>query len=517
MKHCFSGRGSTRLLLCALALTVAQPLFAFTYTEHCQLSNTALALATRYALQTRDLASSLNALHVERLRLLAAGPCRPGEPQSYGDMVALADYALTPVEYYAYVPNRRTPLVLSEDELPWGSIEAMGKWRLQNLRSAHINEDHFEDRALLSHFIWHEAATHFTAARRQLMNGLLLNAFSDHFLQDFFAPGHIHTPRRRLHDITALGRHDDFNRRGDRFFPSATQDLVPLLTLADSATRVPCARTTEADCLLALQDTGFEAGGDGRLGDMHAQRMFLTLITARSIIDVLRSFAMGTPSSSFRTARWREVEFWEVMRDSVLPDSTIRRVFERFTRSAHAGIAYGEFRSEWGGEVSEIALGLTAGHQSMIAGDGSQAIGFVGIEMAYYRTRGLAGNVPRRRGEASFRQTGAGLGYNLHFGAGKPMHGLALRLILPMTEINTQISAGVTARATEEYLHNVAWGAEARAEMGFGITFLGLAVGHEWQAELMGDRRRWLVTSSVSVAAPLSSIAERFPRVRRPN
>lgn len=498
-------RGCARLLPCVLAAAVAQPLSAFTYEEHCQASNDALALATRYALSTPELAAALNPVHVERLRRLSKGPCNPRSPETYGDFVALADYALTPVEYYAYVPNRHTPLVFSDDELPWSSIEAMGNWRLQNLRSAHINEDHFEERALLSQFIWHETAIHFSAARRQLVTALLLNAFADHFLQDFFAPGHIHTPRRRLHDVTALGRHDDINRKGERYYPANVEDLVPLLRLAPPSIAAACAGERPAPCLCALQDSGFVAGGDGRLGELRTQRMFVVLVTARSILDVLESFARSVAQSSFRTAKWHESEYVDTIAEYTLSDGTRRRVVERYRRSAAAGISYGEFRAEWALNVVELAVGISVGHQAIIShGRESAAVGSVGLEFAMYAADGRPSGPPRRRGEASFRQMGVGLGYTLFYGDGRPMHGLGLRLILPLTEINTQLSVGANAR--RQSLQSLTWGVHAMAEMGFGVAFLGVGVGSEWESRLTADKHRWVITSSISVSAPMSSV-----------
>ena len=502
------------LLAMAAVLAGVRPLPAFTYEEHCRVSNAALAIAVRYADRAPALDSAFDAVTRERLRLLSIGRCDPQRPESYGDLVALADYALNPVEYYAYVPNRRTPLLLAGDDLPWLSIEAMGSWRLQNLRSAHINEDHFEDRALISQFIWHEAATHMAASRRRLMGGLLVNAFADHFLQDFFAPGHIHTPRRRLHDVTALGRHDAFNRYGERFYPVHADELAPLLLLADSVTAAPCSGKRAAVCLCALGDTGFVAGGDGTLEERPTQRMYLTLVTARSIVDVLASYAAGTSSSSFGEAKWWELELVERVYGRVDPRTlkTIQ-VLERYAVLPHAGTRYGEFRSRSAGEVSEMALGITVGHQSVLSRNRRPAArALVGLEMLLYTTAGTwPGDLPRQRGRSTFRQSGVGLSYNVHLGEGEPSHGAGLRLILPMTEINSQVSLGATGRFNPALIHNIAWGVEARAEMGFGMAFLGIGVGHEWQASIPSSQARWVVTSSVSAAAPFSSLLHRLP------
>ena len=46
---------------------------------------------------------------------------------------------------------------------------------------------------------------------------LVYSAFAIHFLEDFFAPGHIRAPRSSLHDAAAMNIHDRFNRRGQCF------------------------------------------------------------------------------------------------------------------------------------------------------------------------------------------------------------------------------------------------------------------------------------------------------------
>ena len=47
-----------------------------------------------------------------------------------------------------------------------------------------------------------------------ILNALVNSALSDHFLNDFFAPGHITTPRENSHDTVALAMHDWANRAG---------------------------------------------------------------------------------------------------------------------------------------------------------------------------------------------------------------------------------------------------------------------------------------------------------------
>lgn len=63
---------------------------------------------------------------------------------------------------------------------------------------------------------------------------LLLNAISDHYLQDSFAPGHIATLRVRLTDLAATAYHDKRNRRGlDVTVPADRLQAFPVFALRD--------------------------------------------------------------------------------------------------------------------------------------------------------------------------------------------------------------------------------------------------------------------------------------------
>ena len=62
---------------------------------------------------------------------------------------------------------------------------------------AEINWDHFGEDAVKAYKTGHASAIR-KAVSQDLEAAYAMNAFTDHFLQDLFAAGHLRTPRRRL-------------------------------------------------------------------------------------------------------------------------------------------------------------------------------------------------------------------------------------------------------------------------------------------------------------------------------
>jgi hypothetical protein len=262
-----------------------------------------------------------------------AGTAEPAK-LSYGEMVSFVDYVLDPIRLMSRAAGTgglpRCPNDLDEDFLS----RLRNRLTLQ-LFAAKGDDSHFQEQAMMSWWLWHRqavlAAAYGDAARQgsptgneRFFSGLLMNAISNHYLEDSFAPGHIFTPREG-HDFAAMSMHDFYNRQGACFAIDATRwdELAALIDPGRHAKLLG----VKSEVLKSIKENGFPGNqlwllGDGYLipskrktnaapgleESAQLQRIFITLVVARSIVDVLQSYACGVPVNNFEEHTWSPLQ-----------------------------------------------------------------------------------------------------------------------------------------------------------------------------------------------------------------
>jgi hypothetical protein len=314
---------STTVLSLSLILLAPVPVVAFNYDEHCRISNHALQIAIA-SVSSRNPAFS-DSLASPRLRemLLTQSRCiAPGTgDRTYGDLVSRVDWARAPGDFFLADLPRGLGDITSTDVIPWNRIDALVGSRFQDFRAMHENAEHFGGRALFYFDAWHNQAVTL-AAEGNLAGALVHNAFADHYLQDHFAPGHIYTPRIGLTDAITPNMHDFYNRRGAYYRASSTGVLADLLLSVRDSNSIPApfldlvnrvcglgAWTLRGSdlkpCLRRFEESdSLRLRGDGYLKDEPQQALFVTLVMARSLTDVLESWIARTPTEQFGEKRW---------------------------------------------------------------------------------------------------------------------------------------------------------------------------------------------------------------------
>lgn len=292
---------------------------------------------------------------------------------SYGSIVACVDYFMTTEKLLA---GRENKIITSLSRYRREELTELGRYEkpklypdrrsqldlddikrcddailnLEGMRAGHVNHSHFQAELLMSQRNQHILAISLNLHDRNLFSSLAINAISDHYLQDTFAPGHIVTWRNRLTDTVANAQHDVVNRAG----VSATFD--PKLLFPASPSRAPaaqvfaileaspkvalhffvpqgdkrlkyipdchgtCRSTTSPEDLAKLSDLvkDLDAGikqkialkGDRELWSIESdrQRFVILLSQVRSILDVLESGESQAFNDSFRNAVWTWTE-----------------------------------------------------------------------------------------------------------------------------------------------------------------------------------------------------------------
>ncbi|MDQ5873172.1 MAG: hypothetical protein M3547_13315 [Acidobacteriota bacterium] len=516
-----TARSLGQLAISCLCLLVTSPLSGFNYKEHQDVGNEALRRAVMYferrcgALLPKGRRDELMR---EILGLTAPNKKPPFTPFNitYGHLVASVDYVTEPSE------------LAFQGGLPPSSLKQPGVFfneRLINRRSflrllhaTHHDRNHFQGRALITYQTWHRTAVHLvrqssndnsgepeTADRSEfhdLSLALIYSAYADHFLQDFFAPGHIRTPRFGLHDAASMGIHDYFNRtKGEEFEITRIADLDGFFEDTDLFQR------------LSAQPT-IRLLGDGTLSDHADQAEFMAAVQARLLADILapRYGCSQLGASILAPIEWTPYEL-------VLVDE---KKGKTRTRTPLAVIPFGKYVRK---ELRNMdALGWTpivgahAGYQSLFSGGRSSGRGKFDFEVIPLGVVGREWRTGYKQGSRWYyprTQLGLGVDYSYISSRDYSGHGMGLRLYRPVTQIDFQFSGGAAvrwydAKDSPEKARKIAY--DVRGEFGYGILFLGIGVGREHHLVAgKGFEPALAFSATVSVGFPPSAI----PKLRK--
>lgn len=214
---------------CALLLSAwVAPAAAFESNEHERLGN----LAFHFALKIHCPVTVAPSADCSRLRIAFTDPLDPGAPEpdvklTYGMVVRCVDHYLTPEKLIA---GREDMLFSKPDTPPTvatvvpGSVADFasarfaehcrdGVFNFSATQAAHSNHAHFQAELIASQNLYHRLAMAL-ARDGKLFGALFTSAMSDHYLHDFFAPGHIGTFRSHMSDIYSNAMHDSINASG---------------------------------------------------------------------------------------------------------------------------------------------------------------------------------------------------------------------------------------------------------------------------------------------------------------
>lgn len=451
-----------RLSAVFIVLLVAPSAWAFEYDEHCQVSNYGLLIAASYAAE----AGALSPEEHESVVQFATSSCQPGQSTSYGDLVSLVDYASSPIDFYLSIRNDSAMHYFSSDLIPVESITALDN-TFSLASSSHLNGNHFQNRAMFSHWVWHKMATYVAANEKSISTALLLNAYSDHFLEDHFAPGHIRTPRRDFHDSGAVGMHDFYNSVGEVYIPSNTGELAAIGEghLPLDLDELLSGMDLSLDQLLQqMSISGFRFIGDGDLGSSPEQLIFMSLVIARSTLDILESYSTGVPENSFEDYTWTG---YTASSEGLSTPEAITRFGQFSSTNTRVPLTF-----------MPIVI-ASVGPQSVF---GSRSYASRVVARGEVLILGSPGSGWLEREDGSsvrFPQLGVPVGWDLLIGT-SVAHGPTARVVFPLPKVDTQL--GLTGGYRWHHdgdANDSGFHIGGQLEMGFGLAFLGLGIGRD--------------------------------------
>jgi hypothetical protein len=288
-----------RTIVVIVALLLASSASAFDGDEHRLISRNGLKLAMEYFASRGNCAlSTQQAIQLADFADLHSN-------LEYGTLVSSVDYRLNPLQLLQKY-GAQTDLASGSDDLDPQLMRLLTSGGSTFFRAATANDTHFQGELVTGLRNWHAYAVSVAAGSGSVRAGeesrdtvrvggnlfaaLLINSIGDHFLQDFFAPGHIITPRFGLHDAAALSMHNKYNTLGAWFRidrKEFQEDLKPLLEFLALASLSHERFAQSADEL--RNDDYVPLYGDSQLKESKTQELLMILVEARSVLDILES------------------------------------------------------------------------------------------------------------------------------------------------------------------------------------------------------------------------------------
>jgi hypothetical protein len=433
----------------------------------------------------------------------------------YGELVRLVDHVVDPLKTLER-RGRLDTFPCKVSQLDRDLIARILPENLAEYRSLTVNDTHFGGELLLNLRFWHQEAAQMAALgsspRRlelcghgsrngNLLTALILNSISDHFLEDFFAPGHIYTPRFGLHDAVAGAMHDQYNILGTEFYVDyrAWEKLrVMLDSLPPGMLKRMGVSESQLEEVRRMGIYRLELWGDGDLARSPLQRLFMTLVVARSVLDVLESYTQECLVNSFEDdVNWKPLQKWG------------RNPATGWSH-AEAAIPFGEHSvpSRYQGPIQvPVVLWFSIGSETLTSSGEVSSRYLVEVDSLALWSSLFRSGVGGQLRPSSW-QVGLSTGYSYARNKAETADGPRAAIILAYPQIHSQfLVEGTYLHYETDRLHDRAVGYGLGFQTGFSLLTLDLRVGKGYRfnsSQKLQDT--WTVRTGVAVAIPLLRI-----------
>lgn len=257
--------------------------YGFDWEEHVFISRNAFLVSLTYAQQTglinEDEAKSLRSCFDQ------------DDDMNYGYLSAIVDDVTDPMKFIIlYGPH------VDVDGVDCSAAKALFRdhkvTAIDKLIASKYNEDHFGERTLTKFRQFHDLAQLY-AIRGNLCLALVLNAFAVHYLEDFFAPGHLLSPRTDINNISALALHDMWNEKGAEISINMSAELMDYLDIIKKMKQIGDSEEG-VKALVDLNGKYLTIYGDGLLNKSKGQKELLISEVAKTITAVIDAYKNHT-------------------------------------------------------------------------------------------------------------------------------------------------------------------------------------------------------------------------------
>jgi len=469
------------MVLCILMPTVV---FSFEGNEHKMVSDLALNIVVHYLKQ--DSKIKLSPDDMAKLEKLLNGT-EYFNKATYGDLSAFADYHMDPKSLFKIWGDfKGLPMDEKGMNIEYLSeLQNKASGTLRMLQASHNNVDHFQERLLFTYWWWHKTALLAAVEEKNLWAAMVLNAYADHFVEDFFAPGHMITPREGLHDVASKGLHDYYNeKKGTKLKVKNNQELEPLLNVLDQP---EFQEYHEAKIILMnklTKNQTIEIYGDNKLNENPQQVVFMSVVVARSILDVVESY------NDQKTINHYEEFYWKSRRLVDLECKKWCKAKPNNWNNPAMAIRYGEYEEDDAKLVKfSWIYAVSISNQALFTGSEKTSRPVYDIELMPFGTP-PSGNFLRDENGTACKiapQMGFAVGYSFLQDDNYRAHGPTVRLAFPITRLDTTLSlTGAYRHFRGNDVRYTRFSPGVKLEMGFGLLFLNVGFANEYYIKNTG-------------------------------
>jgi hypothetical protein len=306
-------------------MTICNNSSAFDGDEHYLLSNTAFLLSLSYTREYSTFISDGNDQYKKIPDLLELNFTQ-NDYLNFGTISKSVDYMFDPSRYLSFICRRSSKMSDKEPDQfdVLTSIGSDSKQALvakdfniiEKMLSSKYNIEHFEEKSLAKFYQFHNLAK-IQALKKNLGNAMVLDAIASHYLEDFFASGHIKTPRSNVNNIRAIAYHGYYNLEGinvnirnymSKTTPGTGNDskttckndkLAQLIKSGDFSKLLESKNDRysqqqfEGGIENIKSDTPLKFYGDSQLDVTKGQKEIIIIEVAKSIIETFETFNKG--------------------------------------------------------------------------------------------------------------------------------------------------------------------------------------------------------------------------------
>lgn len=258
--------------------------YGFSGEEHAFISNNAFLVSLTYAKKNHLISEE----EAEQLRSCFT----ENDNMNYGNLTKIVDDVTDPSKLMKlYGPDidvgrgvdcSKAKTLLTSRKIMW----------IDKIMASKYNEDHFQGKTLTRFREFNDLAQLY-ALRGNLVWALVLNAFAAHYLEDFFAPGHVLTPRTEVNNISARALHDSWDKEGAQMRITTTGKLMDYL---DIIKEMNGDAEEGVMAITALNGNYMRIYGDGLLRKTPGQKELMIAEVAKTITAVFNAYKTHTVS-----------------------------------------------------------------------------------------------------------------------------------------------------------------------------------------------------------------------------
>ena len=160
---------------------------------------------------------------------------------------------------------------------------------INKLMASKYNEDHFQEKTLSKFKEFNDLAQLY-AIKGNLAWALVLNAFAVHYLEDFFAPGHVLTPRTEVNNISARALHDKMDKEGAEISVKMNPELTGYLDVIREMKHLNGDTEAGVNALTALDGRYMTIYGDNLMKNSRGQKELVIAEVAKTITAVIKAY-----------------------------------------------------------------------------------------------------------------------------------------------------------------------------------------------------------------------------------